>query len=166
MRQIVITAVPVPKDQIFNKLEEHHICINRYAEVFFSHPRFCADHSERVTVSIASLREIGFDNGATLADIFQRLPEVGLKPCCPETGLFLRLAWTDQPKSGNTILSGTHEVPDQAVTVLSEIVEQDDAFPKGLYLRNVDGVLWLRGYLCDPEYRFPSDAMFAFETIR
>ena len=165
MRQMTITTGIISKDQILNKLEEHNICINRYAEEFFSHPRFCVENSRRLTVTIAALSEIGFDNGAILADIFQRLPKVGLKPCSPETGLFLRLAWTDQPKSSNAILSGTHEAPDQAVTVLSDIFEQNDAFPKGLYLRNIDGVLWLRGYICDPGYRFPGDAMFAFETI-
>ena len=36
---------------------------------------------------------------------------------------------------------------------------------KGLYLRNVDGKLWLRGYICDAAYRFPGDALFAFEAI-
>lgn len=165
MRQITITTEIIPKDQILNKLEEHGICINRYAKEFFFHPRFCAERSRGLTVTIAALSEIGFDNGATLADIFQRIPQIGLKPCSPETGLFLRLAWSDQPKSNNTVLSGTHEVPDQAVTVLSEIIEHNDAFPKGLYLRNIDGVLWLRGYICDSEYIFPGDAMFAFETI-
>ena len=162
---MMITTELIPKGQILKRLEEHSICINRYAEEFFAHPRFCVGHSRRMTVSIATLQEIGFDNGATLADIFQQLPQVGLKPCPPETGLFLRLAWTDQPKSRNAILSGTHEAPDQAVTVLSDIFEHNDAFPKGLYLRNIDGVLWLRGYICDPGYRFPGDAMFAFETI-
>ena len=82
----------------------------------------------------------------------------------PGTALFLRLAWSDQPMSRNSVLSGTHEAPDRAVTVLSEILEENDTFPKGLYLRNVDGVLWLRGYTCDAEYRFPADTLFAFET--
>ena len=82
-----------------------------------------------------------------------------------DTGFFLRLAWTDQPQSQNSTLTGTHGSPDQAVTVLSEIIEQNDTFPKGLYLRNVDGNLWLRGYVCDDAYRFPGDALFAFEAI-
>ena len=156
----------IPKDQILIQLEERGIRVNRYAEEFFAHPRFRVENPGSLTVTIAALSEIGFDGGAALADIFQRLPKVGLKPCPPETGLFLRLAWTDQPKSGNTILRGTHEAPDQAVTVLSDLLEHKDAFPKGLYLRNVDGVLWLRGYICDPEYRFPEDALFAFEAMR
>lgn len=166
MRQMMIKTETVSKNEVLNMLQEHSICINRYAEEYLSHPRFRADSSKILSVAVAALSEIGFTDGATLAEIFQRLPQVGLKPCSPQTGLFLRLAWTDQPKSGNDILSGTHDAPDQAVTVLSEIFEQNDAFPKGLYLRNVDGVLWLRGYICDPEYRFPGDAMFAFETVR
>ena len=156
----------ISKDQILNTLEEHSICINRYAKEFFSHPRFRVESERRITVTIAALSEIGFDNGATLTEVLQRLPDLGLKPCPPETGPFLRLVWTDQPKSSSAILTGTHEAPDRAVTVLSDILEHNDAFPKGLYLRNVDGVLWLRGYICDSEYRFPGDAMFAFETIR
>lgn len=64
------------------------------------------------------------------------------------------------------VLSGTHSSPDGAVTVLSELLEGDDAFPKGLYLRKVDGNLWLRGYVCDSAYRFPGDALFALEMRR
>ena len=74
----------------------------------------------------------------------------------------MRLSWLDQPASGNTVLSGRHEVPDQPVTVLSELLDQDNAFPKGLYLRNAAGVNWLRGYVCDESCRFPPDALFAF----
>ena len=164
MWQITIKAGCSSADQITKTLDEHSICINRYAEEYFSHPRFSVECSGSMTVTIASLREIGFENGATLDDVFHRLPQVGLRPCSSGTGLHLRLAWSDQPQSRNTVLSGAHEAPDQAVTVLSEILEQNDDFPKGLYLRNVDGVLWLRGYICDSKYRFPSDAMFAFET--
>ncbi len=47
---------------------------------------------------------------------------------------------------------------------MSEILEMDDAFPKGLYLRKVDSNLWLRGYVCDASYSFPGDALFAFQT--
>ena len=162
MKEIKIKADSIPSDQIPEILKENGIFINRYADEYFSHPRFSMLHPEEMTVLIASLQEIGFENGATLNEIFVRISQIGLKPCPSSTGLFLRLAWIDQPKSSNSILSGTHSAPDQAVTVLSEILEKDDAFPKGLYLRNVDGKLWLRGYICDFEYRFPADALFAF----
>ena len=165
MRRIVLETGSFSAEQILKKLDEQGICINRYAEEYICHPRFSAVCSGKTTVTIASLREIGLQHGAALDDVFQRLPQVGLKPCSSGTGFFLRLAWPDQPMSNNSVLSGTHGAPDLAVTVLTEPLEEDDSFPKGLYLRNVDGVLWLRGYICDSEYRFPGDALFAFETI-
>ena len=166
MRKIVLKIEPIPSEQISDVLKEHGILINHYAEEFFAHPRFSTGCSRETTVTIASLQEIGLENGATLRDIFTHISKTGLKACAVSTGLFLRLVWTDQPQSGNSILTGTHRSPDQAVTVLSEIIEQDDAFPKGLYLRKVDGNLWLRGYVCDFTYRFPGNALFAFEMRR
>ncbi len=163
MRKIILKIKPFPVEQIPNLLKEHGILLNHYAKEFFAHPCFSIGPSGETTVTIASLQEIGLENGATISDIFTHISKIGLKACAVSTGLFLRLAWTDQPQSRNSILSGTHSIPDQAVTVLSEIIDQDDTFPKGLYLRNVDGNLWLRGYICDDTYRFPGDAMFAFE---
>ena len=166
MRKFVLKIEPFPSEQIPDVLKEHGILINQYAEEFFAHPRFSIGRSRETTVTIASLQEIGLENGATLRDIFTHISKTGLKACAVSTGLFLRLAWTDQPQSQNSTLTGTHSSPDQAVTVLSEIIDKDDAFPKGLYLRNVDGNLWLRGYVCDDAYRFPGDALFALEMRR
>ena len=119
-----------------------------------------------MSVLIVSLAELGFENGATLNEILRKVSESAeFEPCPPNAGLFLRFAWKDQPESRNSVLSGTHEAPDLSVTVLSEPLEKDDSFPKGLYLRNVDGNLWLRGYICDDSYQFPKDALFAFESI-
>ena len=77
--------------------------------------------------------------------------------------VFLRLHLTDQRESGNTVLTGTHRAPDGAITVLSEPLSRDDAFPKGLYLRNVSGKLWLRGYVCDDSYVWSASDVFALE---
>lgn len=162
MKQIHLKTVPVSADQVRTILEENGILYNHYAEEYFAHPHFSDGCGEELTVVIASLREIGMENGASLDELFRILPERNLKPCPCSTGLFLRLAWHDQPQSRSSVLSGTHSAPDGAVTVLSEIPEKDDAFPKGLYLRNVDGRLWLRGYVCDDSYRFSADDLFAF----
>ena len=164
MRKFVLKIDPFPIEQIPNMLKEHGILINHYAEEFFAHPQFSIGPSRETNVTIASLQEVGLENGATISEILMHISKTGLKACAVSVGLFLRLAWTDQPQSQNSILNGTHSSPDKAVTVLSEIIEHNDAFPKGLYLRNVDGNLWLRGYICDDAYCFPSDAMFAFEN--
>lgn len=163
MEFMTLKENPFPKNQISRKLEEHNIFINRYAEVFFAHPTFSTENAREMIIAIGSLREIGLENGGTLNEIFQKIKECGFKPCPTNAGLFLRFTWKDQPQSQNSILSGTYCSPDQAVVVLSEQMETDDAFPKGLYLRNVDGRLWLRGYVCDSEYRFSGDDLFAFE---
>ena len=163
MEFITLKANPFPKNQILKKLEKHDILINQYAEEFFAHPTFSTEHTKEMTIAIASLREIGLENGATLNEIFQQTEKTCFKPCPSNTGLFLRIQWKNQPQSQNSILSGTHHSPEQSVVVLSEIIESDDAFPKGLYLRNVDGRLWLRGYVCDSEYRFSCNDLFAFK---
>ena len=151
-----------PKEDLSKRLTEENIHINRHAEAYFAHPGFSTEQPEALSIAIASLTELGFEDGATLEEIADAIPGKGLAPCPVNAGLFLRLAWKDQDRSRNSILSGTHSAPDGAVTVFSEILEKDDSFPKGLYLRNVDGELWLRGYACDAEYRFPGGALFAF----
>ena len=75
--------------------------------------------------------------------------------------VFLRLHLTDQRESGNTVLNGTHRAPDGAITVLSEPLSPEDTFPKGLYLRNVSGTLWLRGYVCDADFVWSPSDVFA-----
>ena len=164
MELITLKSTPFPKNQIFKMLEMHNILINQYAETFFAHPAFLTENTREMKIAIASLREIGLGNGATLNEVLRHIEKCAFKPCQPNTGLFLRITWVNQPKSQNSILGGMHCSPDQAVVVLSEQIEADDAFPKGLYLRNVDGRLWLRGYVCDSDYRFSGNDLFAFET--
>lgn len=42
-------------------------------------------------------------------------------------------------------------------------LEPDDSFPKGLYLRSVNGTLWLRGFVCDNGFVFNGCDLFAFD---
>lgn len=163
MEYIVLKATPFPKTQILPKLKEHDIHINRYAEQFLLHPGFSTEATGEMTIAVGPLREIGLENGATLDEIFRKIEKSGFRPCPVNAGLFLRLAWKNQPQSQNSVLSGLHCSPEQAVVVLSDRPEADDSFPRGLYLRNVDGNLWLRGYVCDSTYRFSGDDLFAFE---
>ncbi len=161
MLRIPIKRVPMTAERSLQMLKERGILTNPYAETYISHPCFPARGRGEMTAAILSLEELGLERGASLDELFQLIKETQFAPCPPDTGFFLRLTWTDQPQSQDSVLTGTHRSPDQAVTVLSEPLERDDSFPKGLYLRKVDGHLWLRGYVCDPAYRFPGDALFA-----
>ncbi len=164
MKLITLTPEIFSKDKIKALLEEYEVFTNRYAETYFSHTAFVTETAVNMSVLIVSLAELGFENGATLNEILRKVSESAeFEPCPPNAGLFLRFAWKDQPESRNSVLRGTHEAPDLSVTVLSEPLEKDDSFPKGLYLRNVDGKNWLRGYVCDSEYRFPRESLFAIK---
>ena len=163
MELMTLRPVPFPKEQISHKLEANNILTNRYAGIFFDHPAFSTENTREMTIAIVSLGEIGLENGATWNEIFHHIEKCGFKPCPPNTGLFLRIAWDNQPRSQNSVLTGMHGTPEQAVVVFSEQMEAEDAFPKGLYLRNVDGRLWLRGYVCDSAYLFSGHDLFAFE---
>ena len=166
MLEIPVKREPLTAQQSLKTLKQRGILINRYAEEYISHPCFSAAGPPEMTAVILSLEELGLKRGATLDELFRHIRGTQFRPCPADTGFFLRLAWTDQPQSQNSILTGTHSSPDQAVTVLSEMLERDDDFPKGLYLRRVDGSLWLRGYVCDSAYRFPASALFALKMDR
>ena len=164
MQRITIQAQPFPKAQLGEVLRRHAIAVNEHARQFFAHAAFSTeDFPTEVCAAILPLRELGLADGATLDDILALLPAQGLKLCRPATGLFLRLAWPEQPQGANSVLSGTHRAPEGSVTVLSKPLEADDRFPKGLYLRKVDGLLWLRGYVCSADYGWSADDVLAFE---
>ncbi|WP_171027542.1 hypothetical protein [Pseudarthrobacter sp. NamE2] len=45
----------------------------------------------------------------------------------------------------------------------AEAISQDDEYPKGFYLRVVDGQKWLRGYQYDDEYIWSPNGRFTFQ---
>ena len=164
MLKITVPTWNIQKSEIPTVLKENNIRINEYAKIYMAHPDFRTEGTQSdITVVLCVLKELGLEKGAVYADIFSVAAETGLYPCRPSVGLFLRLAYLDQTQSRNSVLSGTHHAPDSAVTVYSEALEKDDDFPKGLYLRNVDGTLWLRGYICDNTYHWSAEDIFAFE---
>lgn len=59
------------------------------------------------------------------------------------------------------MLSGQKESPDGAINVLSLKLDDNVEIPRMLYLRNVDGILWLRAARFDDEYCYPADTVFA-----
>jgi hypothetical protein len=58
--------------------------------------RFSPEKSD-VDLVLVSVAELGFSNGAPLADIHRRAGEVGLELCPAEVAPLLRLAYTNQP---------------------------------------------------------------------
>ena len=88
---------------------------------------------------------LGFPDGATLSQLFEAAAEHGLRPCPPATGPHLRLSTLGQEAAPDSIMSNGR-APSGSVTIASTPLRDDDEYPKGFYLRVVDGVPWLRGY--------------------
>ena len=162
--ELMLMVDGIPRETMPSALESHGIQLNDYARIYMNHRDFQSGTTPHpVRMMVISLEELGLKNGATFPQIMDAAQKRGLHPCAPAAGVYLRLNLTKQKVSQNSILTGTHEAPEGAITVISRLLETDCSFPRGLYLRNVDGALWLRGYTCDDEYRWKPADVFAFE---
>jgi len=101
-----------------------------------------------------------FKNGANLLEIIKEAQIIGLNLYSVEVTQLLRLNYQQTDTQG---IKRQFKTPERAVTVVSEILKDQVSFPKGFYLRKIDGELWLRAYICDYEHIFESHEYFIFE---
>lgn len=161
MQTLIIPTFPVSLEELPQLLQSRGVHLNDYARTFLAHPAVAAQPlPETMRIVLCSVEEMGLTQGATLPEILRQARAAGFLPCHPLTGVFLRLT-LHQPVSTNSVLTGTHCAPQGSITVLSDPIGPDDDFPKGLYLRHVDGTLWLRGYRCDDVHRWSPEDVFA-----
>lgn len=152
--------------QLFQGLQQNSILMNKYAErLLLSDGKFTTSETKyRLNTVQLTVRDLGYSNGATLPQIYERAIELGLELCPLELGPFLRLMYLDQPE-GDVGNNSKHQAPSGSITVASEIVSEDDDFPKGFYLRKINGELWLRGYIADHLHIWhPSDQFIFCQT--
>jgi len=162
--EITLVMEHIPSERMQEVLAQHGIQLNDYARTFMAHPGFCSDAEPlSIQLQILSVEELGFADGAAFPEILAAAQKRGLYPCPPVAGVYLRLQMDAQQASCNSVLTGTHDAPEGAITVVSHLLEKDFDFPRGLYLRNVDGTFWLRGYTCDDTYRWKPTDLLAFE---
>ena len=67
----------------------------------------------------------------------------------------------DQQTAPDSIMS-KGRAPSGSITVASIPLREDDEYPKGFYLRVVDGVPWLRGYRCTEQHNWSADDWLLF----
>lgn len=145
----IIEIGGLTKLQLIQKLHQHPISLNEYAENLLSNDKFTTSETKYKLKTVElSIRNLGFPDGATMPQIFKRASELGLDLCPLEAGPHLRLDYLDQPE-GNKGHLPQRQAPTGSITIASEIVNEDHNFPKGFYLRKINGVLWLRGYIAD-----------------
>ena len=142
-------------------LDSAGVALNAYAEAFLDHPAVGSSGLQHLWLNRHTPEELGLPAGGSLSTIYRAALTAGLRLCPPETAAYLRLVTLDQEDAPDSVLSnGT--APSGSLTIASAPLEIDDEFPKGLYLRVIDGVAWLRGYRCDDEHVFSPQDRFVF----
>lgn len=155
------------KRQLIQKLQAHSISLNEFGEKLICDDKFTTSESKySLTIVELSVRNLGFPDGATMPQLFKQANELGLELCPLELGPYLRLEYLDQPEGNIGNLLQQNQAPSGSITIASEIIKDDDDFPKGFYLRKIDGVLWLRGYLADNLHVWKPEDQFIFRQTK
>lgn len=150
------------KSQLIQKLKQHFL-MNEYAEILLSNDNFTPS-ATKYSLKIVELtvQGLGFPDGGTTSQLFKKANELGLELCPLELGPYLRIDYLNQPEGNKENPSHHHQAPPGSITIASEILNDDDGFPKGFYLRNINDVLWLRGYIADDLHVWDPDDHFVF----
>lgn len=162
VRRLEISVGGLSRRQLIDALSAQGIQLNGHAETLMRDVIFEEQASRQVAVTERTVAELGFPHGATLTQILDSAPQLGLMPCAADTAPFLRMALNEQAASRDSLMS-SGSAPDGALTVAAVALSQDNEYPKGFYLRVVDGQAWLRGYQCDDEHIWSADDRFIFQ---
>ncbi len=146
--------------EIMQFLRRANILHNDHAETLLAHPAFDAPAARSLRIVERTVRELGFEHGAVQSRVFTTARNQGLELCPLVTGPYLRLAMTEQSNAPDSVLSAGR-APTGAIHVASDPPSQDVEYPKGFYLRVVNGQRWLRGYRCDDTYEWAPEQRLA-----
>lgn len=158
-----VTVGGLTKAALRQALQHNAIWLNEAAEQLFASELFTtlARHTPLQTVEL-TVRDLGFPDGAPMAAIEEQASALALALCPLELGPHLRLQYLDQPEGywGQPVLE--QRAPSGSITIASAPLVADDDFPKGFYLRRMQGVLWLRGYRSGPDHLWSPGDHFIF----
>ena len=106
------------KDSVLKMLQEHSVALNAYAERLFEDERFMtSDEKYYVETVVMTVADLGFSEGATLPQIFERADERGLDLCPLELAPYFRLQYVDQPEDMDGSLLSQNKAPTGSITV-------------------------------------------------
>lgn len=136
------------KHKLLASLRAAQVQLNPLALVLFEHTEFTTAEKISIVETVeTSVAELGLQAGGTFEQILEsaKLQELGLCPL--ELAPHLRLQFTEQPEGSVGYPASQNRAPTGTLTVASSALTEDDDIPKGFYLRRIERVLWLRGYI-------------------
>ena len=150
------------KIDLLERLSNENVNLNEYAKVLFSSDLYETSKNEQSARIIElSIEDLGFSDGAIFANIIEKIKMLNLKLCSLDIGPYLRLDYKDQKEE---VEHGRNKAPKGSITIFSQpVFEQNEDFPKGFYIRKMDGKLWLRGYVSPMDYIWEPSARIILE---
>jgi hypothetical protein len=134
------------RDALREALQARGVQTNAYFDVLWPHVAI-AHEPRTIQVFVATAAALGLPEGTTLAALVDHVAAMGLGPCPLEAAARLRLV-LDEPGS-------------RRITVVSPRPIADAAAPRGFYLRQDHGAMWLRAFVASDDWRFDGDERFA-----
>lgn len=161
MKNIELTIGGISKECLLQILKANNIQINILGERLLTNHLFqVTNEKQNIELTEISPTELGFKKEPNLRNLIDQAKKLGLQLCPVDVAPFLRLEYFQEDSHG---MDKKYKTPDGAVTVVSEMIDEDNHdFPKGFYLRKIDGQEWLRGYICDDTHTFGLDETFIF----
>ena len=157
-----LTVATLSRPRLLEALQRERVQLNASAQTLLEAADFDQPAPQSVTLVERSLSELGLEAGAALPRIFDVAEGQGLSLCPVAAGPYLRLAWLSQPNAPDAIMSNGR-APSASLTIAAPLLRPgEDDYPKGFYLRVIDGCPWLRGYRCDLTYGWNPDDRFVF----
>lgn len=160
---LVVVVGGMSRSQLVSTLRETGVLLNAHAETLLESTVFETRAAQPTTVTERTVAELGLPDGGSLSQILAAAQQQNLVLCPADTGPYLRLALVEQATSADSVMS-SGRAPTGSLTVASAPLSEDDEYPKGFYLRVVDGQPWLRGYRCDDEHVWSAGDRFVFRV--
>jgi hypothetical protein len=154
----------VGKPQLIELLTRSDVSLNDAARTLFASNLFTT-LPDPILVSCVELSvlDLGFDAGATFPELQQSAESMGYILPPVELGAHLRLQYSTQPEGHLGMPATEHKAPPGSITIASPPLAEDDSFPKGFYLRRINGVLWLRGYCSGLDHVWSPEDRLVFQ---
>lgn len=153
---LALDLAPEDPADLLARLRAAGVAMNESAERLMADARVRAVVPERVTVVERTLGELGLPDGGTLPELRRAVAVAELRECPPAVAPLLRLATLDQANAPDSVLRHGR-APDGSAHVLSPPLGDEPGVHRGLYLRVVDRVPWLRGFACDDLHVFSTE---------
>ena len=140
--------------ELLQELKEQRIQLNPFALQLFEDQMIqTKQHAQTLSLSIVTPSDLGAPFGATLSELLEHAAQRDLEPCPLAVAPYL-------------LLQGILLTKGEYVTLASLPIAKEETYPRGLYLRERDDGLWLRGYRCDDDFIFPPSMKFVFIDLK